>query len=68
MTRAEQVNYTHHHALVQRKMEELETVDRYNQRRDNPSKIARLSRRNVIDIMCQMGLSIDHNRVSATGY
>ncbi len=68
VTGAEQVNDTHLHALVQRKMEELETVAQYNQRRDDPSKIARLSRQNVIDIVREMWLSIDHNHLSALGY
>ena len=45
VTGCEQVNDTHLHALVQRKMEELETLEFYHQRRDDPTKIAKLSRR-----------------------
>ena len=68
VTGMEQINDTHLHALVQRRMEELETVEFFNQRRDNPSKVARLSRQNIVDIVRQMWLGIPHNRLSATGY
>ena len=68
VTGMEQINDTHLHALVQRRMEELETVEFYNQRRDNPSKVARLSRQNIVDIVREMWLGIPHNRLSATGY
>ena len=64
----EQINDTHFHALVQRRMEELETVELYNQRRDNPGKVARLSRQTIVDIVRQMWLGLPHNRLSATGY
>ena len=64
----EQVNDTHLHALVQRRMEELETVEFYNQRRDNPSKVARLTRQNIVDLVRQMWLGLPHDRLSATGY
>lgn len=68
VTGMEQVNDTHLHALVQRVMEELETVELYNQRRDNPSKVARLTRQIIVDIVRQMWLGLQHNTLSAKGY
>ena len=68
VTGMEQINDTHFHALVQRRMEELETVELYNQRKDNPSKVARLTRQIIIDIVRQMWLGLPHDRLAATGY
>lgn len=68
VTGAEQVNDTHLHALVQRRMEELETREMYHQRRDDPSKVARLTRQLVVDLAREMWLSLDHSRIAADGY
>ena len=68
VTALEQVNDTHLHAQVQRRMEELETREAYNQRRTNPGRIARLTRQGVIDLVREMWLSLDHVSIAKKGY
>ena len=68
VTGLEQVNDTHLHAQVQRTMEQLETRVQYDQRRQNPGHVPKLSRQDVIDVVREMWLSIDHDSVSRTGY
>ena len=68
VTGLEQVNDTHLHALVQRSMEQLETQEQYEQRRQHPGRVPKLSRQAVIDIVREMWLGIDHEAVSRAGY
>ena len=68
VTGAEQINDTHVHALVQRIMEELEIVEQSRQRAAQPDKVPRNDRQTIIDLVREMWLSIDHQRVAETGY
>ena len=67
-TGVEQVNDTHLHALVQRVMEELETLEQFEQRKRYPSKVPKLSRQKIIELVGQMWLRMDHKDVAKKGY
>ncbi|CAK0909832.1 unnamed protein product [Prorocentrum cordatum] len=68
VTGLEQINDTHFHALVQRLMEQIETRVLHKQRQEDPSKIASLSRQDVIDAVAEMWMSLDHRGLSEKGY
>lgn len=68
VTGAEQINDTHLHALVQRLMEQLETRELYRQRREDPAKVAKLSRQAVLDVVAEMWRSINHEQIARDGY
>ena len=68
VTGLEQVNDTHLHADVQRKLEQLETRMMHQQRAERPEKIASLTRQNVLDVVAEMWLATDHRNVRETGY
>ena len=68
VTGAEQINDTHLHAMVQRVMEQLETRELYRQRREEPDKVARLTRQAVLDVVSETWRSINHEKVARDGY
>ncbi|CAK0804003.1 unnamed protein product, partial [Prorocentrum cordatum] len=67
VTGLEQINDTHFHAVVQRLLEQIETRVLRKQRQEDPSKIASLSRQDVIDAVAEMWMSLDHRGLSEKG-
>lgn len=65
--RAEQGYDTHIHTFVRRRMV-LETRDMHQQWRDDPSKVAHITRQVVDDISKDMRASLGYSRISADGY
>ena len=68
VTGLEQVNDTHMHAQVQRTMEQLEVKLMSSARRASPEKIASLRRQDVLDLVSEMWLGLDHEGISRVGY
>ena len=68
VTGLEQINDTHMHAQVQRTMEQLEVKLMSSARRASPEKIASLRRQDVLDLVSEMWLGLDHEGISRVGY
>ena len=67
-TGLEQVNDTHLHASLQRRVEETEVQITYEQRRRDPDRTPKLSRQDIVDLVKCVWSGIDHAGVAAKGY
>ena len=59
---------THLHASVQRRLEELEVQRQFNKRKEDPGRVPKLSRADIVDLVAEMWMGLDHNSFSRTGY
>ncbi len=59
---------THLHAIFQRLMEQTEVEFQHSKRKEDPDKIPKLSRQDVLDVVRHVWLSVDHNGIASKGY
>ena len=62
------VKDTHLHASVQRRLEELEVQRHYDKHKENPRLVPKLSRSDIVDLVQEMWLGLDHESFARVGY